>query len=48
MINNRFNEYLVQEHKNKINQIIVAIEDMYKEDKGFQALKYDEIKDMQF
>ncbi|WP_434303642.1 ATP-binding protein [Clostridium botulinum] len=44
MINNRFNEYLVQEHKNKINQIIVAIEDMYKEDKGFQALKYDEIK----
>lgn len=44
MINNRFNEYLVQEHKNKINKIIVAIEDMYKEDKGFQALKYDEIK----
>ncbi|KGO14818.1 sensor histidine kinase [Clostridium botulinum] len=44
MINNRFNEYLVQEHKNKINKIIVAIEDMYKVDKGFQALKYDEIK----
>lgn len=44
MISNRFNEYLVEEHKEKVNQIIVAIEDMYSKDKGFQALKYDEIR----
>lgn len=44
MINKRFNEYLVEEHKEKINQIIVTIEDMYKEENGFQGLKYDEIK----
>jgi two-component system sensor histidine kinase BaeS len=44
MISKRFNEYLVEEHKEKINQVIVAIEDMYEEKSGLRALKYDEIR----
>jgi len=44
MISKKFNEYLVEEHKEKINQVIVAIEDMYEEKSGFKALKYDEIR----
>lgn len=44
MISKKFNEYLVEEHKEKINQVIVAIEDMYEGKSGFKALKYDEIR----
>lgn len=44
MISERFNEYLVEEHKEKVNQVIVAIEDMYEEKSGLRALKYDEIR----
>jgi len=44
MISKRFNEYLVEEHKEKVNQVIVAIEDMYEEKSGLRALKYDEIR----
>ncbi|MEG0773013.1 HAMP domain-containing sensor histidine kinase [Clostridium sp.] len=44
MIGKRFNEYLVQEHKEKINEVIVAIEDMYSVENGFEGIEYDEIR----
>ncbi|EQB86157.1 hypothetical protein M918_15690 [Clostridium sp. BL8] len=44
MITKRFNEYLVEEHRVKINEVVAAIEDMYSKKNKFQGFKYDEIR----
>lgn len=44
MINKKFNQYLVDEHKEKLNKITKIIEDIYDEKTGLSNLKLEEVQ----
>lgn len=43
MIGKRFNNYLVDEHKDKVNTIITVVKDLYSDKNGFASFNKDEI-----
>lgn len=43
MISNRFNKYLVVEHKEKVSNVIKLIGDIYDENAGFSDIKLEEV-----
>ncbi|MCA1076495.1 HAMP domain-containing protein [Clostridium bowmanii] len=43
MIGNKFNNYLIDEHKNKVNKIATTIDGLYNEKSGFSSSNKDEI-----